>query len=100
MKGAVFIWLTATRPVASCPAPSPLVLLNHGFCAGDCGPGVEELGSGLPVLVVGHDVLATVPALARREEADLAVQVTAPDVGRYGEAVRRVRIRRPVRDRC
>src|ERR1700761_7783639 len=34
MKGAVFIWLTATRPVASWPEPSPEVSLNHGFCAG------------------------------------------------------------------
>src|ERR1700691_3864909 len=35
MKGVVFIWLTATRPVASWPEPSPLVSLNHGFCAGE-----------------------------------------------------------------
>src|SRR5580693_6225474 len=34
MNGAVFIWLTATRPVASWPEPSPEVSLNHGFCAG------------------------------------------------------------------
>src|ERR1700692_2839592 len=34
MCGAVFIWVTATRPVASCPEPSPEVSLNHGFCAG------------------------------------------------------------------
>src|SRR5260370_4515132 len=32
--GAVFIWLTATRPVASWPEPSTEVSLNHGFCAG------------------------------------------------------------------
>src|ERR1700692_3494017 len=34
MCGAVFIWLTATRPVASWPEPSPEVSLNHGRCAG------------------------------------------------------------------
>src|ERR1700685_2224022 len=34
MNGTVFIWLTATRPVASWPEPSPEVSLNHGFCAG------------------------------------------------------------------
>src|SRR6516225_8571201 len=34
MNGAVFIWLTATRPVASWPEPSPDVSLNHGRCAG------------------------------------------------------------------
>src|SRR5271169_6402565 len=34
MCGRVFIWLTATRPVASWPEPSPEVSLNHGFCAG------------------------------------------------------------------
>src|ERR1700722_10838491 len=34
MKGVVFIWLTATRPVASWPEPSPLVSLNQDFWAG------------------------------------------------------------------
>src|SRR5262249_34019595 len=34
MWGAVFIWLTATRPEASWPEPSPLVWLNHGRWAG------------------------------------------------------------------
>src|SRR5579864_5492183 len=34
MSGAVFIWLTATRPLPSWPEPSPLVSLNHGRCAG------------------------------------------------------------------
>src|SRR5580658_2774576 len=34
MNGVVFIWLTATRPLASWPDPSPLVSLNHGRCAG------------------------------------------------------------------
>src|ERR1051326_625787 len=32
--GSVFIWLAATRPLASWPEPSPLVSLNHGRCAG------------------------------------------------------------------
>src|SRR6266511_4221951 len=34
MWGAVFIWLAATRPEASCPEPSPLVWLNQGRWAG------------------------------------------------------------------
>src|ERR1700691_3320350 len=34
MNGVVFIWLTATRPLASWPDPSPLVSLNHGRWAG------------------------------------------------------------------